>query len=96
MLRPAEDSSYIGTPKTISLQTHIGEDPTTTIGQTWSGYIGNKTITSTLLADSRTQYPEAFIVDYPEIADIVRADRTLTANYNYTLAIPNDTLDIEF
>ncbi len=96
---PADSASYIGSPPTIFLGTHngINPDPTVTPGANkWNGYIGNKTITSTVHANTRTAYTESFIVDYPPIPDSIRGDRKVTSTSSFNIVIENDDLEVVF
>lgn len=94
---PSEDPSYIGTSQTIVLQSHYGEDPTSTRAAEWNGHIANKQIEGTQQqAGYRTQFQEVFIVDSPKIPDIVRNNRELPVSQSYTVAIPNDPLIVRF
>lgn len=80
---PYEDSSYIGSPTEIDLSTHYGINPNpnvTPIAITWNGYIGNSTPNSSGLANTRTSFPESFIVDYPAIPLPITQDKTVTQN----------------
>lgn len=80
---PYEDVSYIGLPTPVSLQTHFGINPSpsvTPVSLTWNGYIGNANVGSTQTGQTRTQYPESFIVDYPAISAMVTQDRVITQN----------------
>lgn len=78
---------------TITLGNHFGQDPTVAAAASWNGMIGNKINYGTL---GRTQYPESFIVDVPAIPEDVRQEKNIYASASYTIAIPNDDLDIEF
>lgn len=75
---PFEDTSYIGDPTTVVLQTHIGEDPDISVNPiavTWNGYIGNG-----LKGNARTTYPESFIVDYPKLPNSLTLTKTVTTS----------------
>ena len=47
--QPIEDPSYIGSPQTLSLGTHLGQDITTAFPpdqqNTWTGWVGNRNFT---------------------------------------------------
>lgn len=86
---PVEDTTYIGNPMQVTLQTHYGINPSvavTPLAITWNGYIGNTTISGTVntgggttnWTSSRTDYPESFTVDYPAILPVITQDRTIT------------------
>lgn len=93
----APDSVDYGSP-TIVLGNHYGEDPTN--HPEWTGRIGNKFVPSNnpLLFNlsTRTNYPEQFIVDTSSVPDALRMDKTKTGSGTYTVAIPNDLLEITF
>ncbi len=92
---PTDDTSYIGSPPTVNLGTHLGMDLNTASGAAaWNGYVGNKTLYDRRTGYSRTTYTEAFIVDYPAILPAIRNDRVVSASGTYTIAIPNDSLVI--
>lgn len=81
----------------IILDSHYGEDPTG--NDTWTGHVGNKQVverSGTNNNYTRTQYPEAFIVDTPAIPDALRNQRTLAQTASYNVEVPNDALTIEF
>lgn len=83
LYKPFEDTSYIGTPATVTLGTHIGVNPdpsVTPIALTWNGYIGNRTIIDTSKLQVRTRFTEAFIVDYPAVKSALRFDKTVVQN----------------
>lgn len=94
---PTDSSSYIGTPVTVNLGTHIGLDINTTSGASiWNGYVGNKTLFDGRTGYSRTTYTEAFIVDYPAIANTIRDNRSVSSSVTYNVSIPNDSLTVTF
>lgn len=92
--QPTQDPSYIGEVIDVPLGTHLGEDPDPTVtfgAETWNGYIGNKEIT--VLANTyRTQFSEAFVVDYPPISEDLRAVKVYESDAEFTISIPNDDL----
>lgn len=88
--RPVRESS-----RSVALQTHYGQDPTTSDATKWTGYIGNKWVTQNKNL-FRTQYPEAFIVDTPSVEDSFRDNKTLEAVQTYSVAIPNDPITIYY
>lgn len=85
---------------TVSLPGHYGEDPELTSGsEDWVGHIANKliwTYTSGKPDLRMTQYPVRFIYDTPEVPSSLRDQSELTATASYNVAIPNDTLTIDF
>lgn len=102
IIPPVETYTYIGDPQTIGLETHVGEDPDTTVtpgADKWNGFIGNanKTETSaTNLIKYRTDYVESFRVDYPAIPDIIRQTLNLPSDYTFDVTVPNDSLTVTF
>lgn len=78
---PYENISYIGTPSQLQLQTHYGIDPNISVTPgaiSWNGFIGNRNTGVSL--QNRTQFPEAFIVNYPPLSTALTNDRTITQN----------------
>lgn len=98
--RPIENPNYIISNEVITLGTHLGlnPDPQVTAGaDQWDGYVGNREIFIDGGAGSnRTQYNEAFIVNFPAIPETLRGQITYTSTGNYTINIPNDTLSAGF
>jgi len=77
------------------LSNHYGEDPTD--HPEWTGFIGNKFVTVPTVGGTntyKTQYPESFVVDTPEIIEAYTSNLTLPASQSYTVAIVDDTLEI--
>lgn len=96
---PTEDPSYIGTPQTINLGTHIAinPDPAVTPGaEKWTGWICNGETTTQTNTIQRTTFTEGFIVDFPPIPDSLRNEITYYSDSGFNLAIPNDVLEISF
>lgn len=102
ILVPPQDPSYIGSKRTISLGTHLGEDPNpdnTPGAENWTGYIGNKLVGNIASGQVRTNYPESFVVVFPEISGILRDNIVYTSpasSNTFTILIPDDTLDVSF
>jgi len=74
---------------TIRLDNHFGVEPK----GTFSGAIGNRFLRGEI---SRTQFPEQFIVDSPDVPQELREQRTLTGTESFNVQIPNDSLTITF
>ena len=93
---PEQNPGYIGVPQTIELGTHLGinPDPNVTLGaDKWTGWVGNKNNPATETQGvTRTNYTEAFIVDFPAIPDSLRDTVTYSSDTSLGIAIPNDTL----
>lgn len=75
----------------IVLGNHYGQDPSQPAAKFWNGRIGNA-----IVGFSRTQYPEQFVVDTPEIPNQFRQERTLTGGATYSISIPSNLLEVTF
>ena len=99
-LPTAPSSTPIYPTANINLPGHYGENPSTTSGSDkWVGHIANKlinTYTSGKPDLRMTQYPVRFIYDTPDISPALRDESVLTASKSYDVAIPDDTLTINF
>lgn len=93
-------STPVYSTSNINLPGHYGEDPTLTSGSgDWVGHIANKMITTYTNGkpDLRmTQYPVRFVYDTPEVGANLREGSELTTSASYDVAIPDDTLTINF
>lgn len=90
--------TYIPVQNGAILETHLGQDPSSDAAVRWTGYIGNKVISTVKngsLDHSRTFYPESFVVDTPGIPDSLRSDRILAKSVSYNVNIPNDDTEYE-
>jgi len=74
---------------TIRLENHFGEEPKAS----FTGAIGNRFLVGAI---SRTQFPEQFIVDSPDVPQELREQRTLTGTELFNVQIPNDSLTVTF
>ncbi len=93
---------YMGT---VNLDTHLGEDPSLTGSEYWTGYVGNKQIIERIPAPpgtifptvnyTRTNYQESFIVNSPAVEDQFRQQRNLAKAVNYSINIPTDDTSYE-
>lgn len=85
---PYENTSYIGSPILVGLQTHYGinPDPAKTPGVVlWNGYIGNAAVKgqstdTNHVTAVRTTYPTSFTVTYPPLSAALTNERTLISN----------------
>lgn len=96
---PSENSSYIySTVRGVGLSTYIGEDPDLIAAypQYYKGWICNGLIDETGNYTRRTQYPEYFVMDYPEIPERIRKPMTFSSTSTFNIAIPNDFLEVSF
>jgi hypothetical protein len=96
---PAQFSDSVTLDTTpVYLDSHWGQDPSTTAGGKWTGYIGNKWVTVRTTSGGtntlRTTYPISFRVDTPSINPVLRNNRALATTASYTVSIPNDSLTI--
>lgn len=93
--RPAE-TSYVGDTITHKrLGVHLGVDIANYPNA--NGYFGNLWVQGTATkAGYKTNYPEAMVVDTPDIPSSLRDTRTLATSSAYTIAIPNDHLVVRY
>lgn len=92
----ADNYSYLNVNYGVYLGTYLGM-PEAQRGTTRNGWFGNCTNTERTGNNTsivRTNYSEQFVVDYPEIPESMTAQRTLNGQYNFTVRIPNDYLEI--
>lgn len=87
--KPVDTTMPVDSP--IVLGNHYGEDPSTEAAKLWNGRISNA-----IVGFTRTNYPEQFIVDTPEIANEFRQERVLTGGATYSVSIPSDLLVVVF
>lgn len=97
--RPEETLTIDNT--NVTLQSHYGEDPTLATSANWNGMIGNKYVTAMdpaigQLNTYKTNYPEAFVVDAPEISEQYTAARVLEATEEYSINVPRDNLQVVY
>jgi len=90
------------TPSVMSaaaLGSRWGQDPSTTSAKSWTGYVGNKWVTSGGGFNTntyKTAYQESFVVDSPAIPDLKRELQKYRQSGTYNISIPTDTLTITF
>ncbi len=90
----APDTSDAGPiPGTIVLGNHYGNHAASpAYDETWDGSIGNYKYYDAV--QTMEIYPQAFIIDVPEVADIDRNERSVAAASTYDIEIPNETLSM--
>lgn len=92
--RPSEDA-YIGDVAKKALGIHLGVDIADYPNA--NGYFGNIWVNGTATtAGYKTNYPEAMVVDTPDIPSTLRDTRTVYSSASYTVAIPNDHLVVRY
>lgn len=87
--------TYVLPQTGATLDTHLGEDPSTPQAASWNGYVGNIYLLEFLPGignnHTRSKYQEMFIVDAPVIPDQIRSNREIGSEVTYNVNIPSDS-----
>lgn len=81
------DSMTTGFSSGGYLGNHYGEDPSQAGAVKWTGAIANR-----YDGTPPYDYPVSFVVDAPDVPDLYRQTRVLTASQTYNVSIPADNL----
>jgi hypothetical protein len=91
-----DNYSYLNTNFNVYLGTHLGlsELLRQPYMNGWFGNCTNTERTANNISIIRTSYSEQFVVDYPEVPESMTAQRDIYSNYDFSVNIPNDYLEI--
>ncbi len=88
---PPDTSDAGPAPTAIVLGNHFGNHAASpAYDETWDGLIGNYKFHDAI--QTMEIYPEAFVIDVPEVDDADRNDREAAAASTHEIVIPNDQL----